>query len=165
MECYAQLCKWQLFIEKLMGFHNWIKTSFKLYLIKLSQLDDLNLTQLDPYELGWVGLGWFLELLLDWFDWGFLNLKEMGLISNLTPTVYNSHLKAPQPLDKDSPSLTLKANQMQRPNRDFKLEDPTRISWTRRRPTLKWKRWVWAHGKGLIISLSSLKKKNCFSTF
>ena len=106
-----------------MGLHNWIKTSFKLYLTKLSQLDDLNLTQFDPYELGWVWL-----VFRNWLDWGFLNLKEMGLdekkylISNLTPTVCNSHLKAPQPLDKDSPSLTLKAKQMQRPNRDFKID-------------------------------------------
>ena len=106
-----------------MGLHNWIKTSFKLYLTKLSQLDDLNLIQLEPYELGWVWL-----VFRNWLDWGFLNLKEMGLdekkylISNLTPTVCNSHLKAPQPLDKDSPSLTLKAKQMQRPSRDFKID-------------------------------------------
>lgn len=48
--------------------------------------------------------------------------EKKYLISNLTPTVCNSHLKAPQPLDKDSPSLTLKAKQMQRPNTDFKID-------------------------------------------
>ena len=48
--------------------------------------------------------------------------EKKYLISNLTPTVCNSHLKAPQPLDKDSPSVTLKAKQMQRPSRDFKID-------------------------------------------
>ena len=109
-----------------MGLHNWIKTSFKLYLTKLSQLDDLNLTQFDPYELGWVWLVFRTTMKL--VGLGISQSKRDGFrwkkILNIQPNPNRMQLplKGPSTPDKDSPSLTLKAKQMQRPNRDFKID-------------------------------------------
>ena len=63
-------------------------------------------------------------------------------------------------INKKSGSLGLKNRFSSRfPVFTVRPPGPVRFCKQWRRPTLKWKRWVWAHGKGLNISLSSKKKK------